>query len=330
MGRAAPAVGERADDGLDSASGSPVVHVPLTVAAVAARLGVAPSTLRTWDRRYGLGPSGRSAGSHRRYTSDDVARLETMRRLTLAGAAPSDAARAAMRSITGAPASLPFAPAVDSPGASARVDGLTLAAAAIDGEEPRVRRLVAAAVRGWGVVGAWAEVAQPAFGFLADRVSADRPGRDPDHLLFGAILAVVRSVAESAETGARRVVVCADRAVVVDRLGAHVIAAGLAERGVGAAVLVGPASLEKVVGTIEGPRGVVVVVGHHGGGEELARAVSESGAATVIVVGAEAPVVWLPEVQRVRTYAGALHEIVGALGAGPGSDPTPPGLQEPS
>src|SRR5699024_777713 len=30
---------------------------PLTVAAVAARLGVAASTLRTWDRRYGLGPS---------------------------------------------------------------------------------------------------------------------------------------------------------------------------------------------------------------------------------------------------------------------------------
>ncbi|MEY3734595.1 MAG: hypothetical protein RL347_1954, partial [Actinomycetota bacterium] len=29
----------------------------LTVAAVARRLGVAPATLRTWDRRYGLGPS---------------------------------------------------------------------------------------------------------------------------------------------------------------------------------------------------------------------------------------------------------------------------------
>ena len=29
----------------------------LAVAAVARRLGVAPATLRTWDRRYGLGPS---------------------------------------------------------------------------------------------------------------------------------------------------------------------------------------------------------------------------------------------------------------------------------
>ncbi|MFC6508140.1 MerR family transcriptional regulator [Promicromonospora citrea] len=68
----------------------------LAVAAVARRLGVAPATLRTWDRRYGLGPSGRTAGSHRRYTPDDVARLLVMRRLTLEGVAPVDAARAAV------------------------------------------------------------------------------------------------------------------------------------------------------------------------------------------------------------------------------------------
>jgi DNA-binding transcriptional MerR regulator len=40
----------------------------LSVAAVARRLGVAPATLRTWDRRYGLGPSEHEAGAHRRYT----------------------------------------------------------------------------------------------------------------------------------------------------------------------------------------------------------------------------------------------------------------------
>ena len=45
-----------------NASGGP----GLTVAAVARRLGVAPATLRTWDRRYGLGPSEHSAGSQRR------------------------------------------------------------------------------------------------------------------------------------------------------------------------------------------------------------------------------------------------------------------------
>ena len=47
----------------------------LTVAAVARRLGVAPATLRTWDRRYGLGPGTHLAGSHRRYSAEDLARL---------------------------------------------------------------------------------------------------------------------------------------------------------------------------------------------------------------------------------------------------------------
>lgn len=68
----------------------------LSVAAVARRLGVAPSTLRTWDRRYGLGPSSHRAGSHRRYGAADLERLVVMRRLTLDGVQPAEAARIAM------------------------------------------------------------------------------------------------------------------------------------------------------------------------------------------------------------------------------------------
>ena len=72
---------------------SPTPPPMLTVAAVARRLGVAPSTLRTWDRRYGLGPSAHTAGSHRRYSATDLARLVVMRRLTLEGVPPAEAAR---------------------------------------------------------------------------------------------------------------------------------------------------------------------------------------------------------------------------------------------
>ncbi|MCW2778624.1 MAG: regulatory protein MerR, partial [Frankiales bacterium] len=68
----------------------------LTVAAVARRLGVAPATLRTWARRYGLGPSEHAAGAHRRYSLTDVGRLEAMRRLTLEGVPPGEAARFAL------------------------------------------------------------------------------------------------------------------------------------------------------------------------------------------------------------------------------------------
>ncbi|MGJ7905436.1 MerR family transcriptional regulator [Actinopolyspora sp. H202] len=65
----------------------------LSVAAVARRLGIAPATLRTWDRRYGLGPTEHSSGRHRRYGPEDIARLELMQHALLRGASPAEAAR---------------------------------------------------------------------------------------------------------------------------------------------------------------------------------------------------------------------------------------------
>ena len=56
-------------------AGSHTSEPVLSVAAVARRLGVAPATLRTWDRRYGLGPSDHTVGRHRKYGPRDVARL---------------------------------------------------------------------------------------------------------------------------------------------------------------------------------------------------------------------------------------------------------------
>jgi MerR family transcriptional regulator, light-induced transcriptional regulator len=75
---------------------APLPGARLTVAAVARRLGVAPATLRTWDRRYGLGPSEHQSGAHRRYTASDLVRLETMRRLVLDGVVPAEAAQLAL------------------------------------------------------------------------------------------------------------------------------------------------------------------------------------------------------------------------------------------
>jgi MerR family transcriptional regulator, light-induced transcriptional regulator len=82
-------------------SPGPAHHPVLTVAAVARRLGVAPSTLRTWDRRYGLGPSAHTAGSHRRYGPDDLRRLSVMRGLTLEGVPPAEAAQIALSAAAG-------------------------------------------------------------------------------------------------------------------------------------------------------------------------------------------------------------------------------------
>lgn len=57
----------------------------LTTGEVARRLGVAPTTVRSWDRRYGLGPEAHTGGRHRRWTPADVARLERMCSLTATG-----------------------------------------------------------------------------------------------------------------------------------------------------------------------------------------------------------------------------------------------------
>ena len=93
--------------------------VGFSVGAVARRLGVAPATLRTWNRRYGIGARELSPGRHRRYTAEDIIRLEHMQRLILRGAAPADAARAAMMApvaLFPAPAGVRDAEAVPVPG----------------------------------------------------------------------------------------------------------------------------------------------------------------------------------------------------------------------
>lgn len=82
----------------------------LSVAAVARRLGIAPATLRTWDRRYGIGPTEHTPGRHRRYSAEDVARLELMQHALMRGVSPADAARHAQAARLPGPATDPPAP----------------------------------------------------------------------------------------------------------------------------------------------------------------------------------------------------------------------------
>ncbi|QGV82376.1 MerR family transcriptional regulator [Streptomyces ficellus] len=81
----------------------------MTTGAVARLLGVSPVTLRSWDRRYGLGPADRRAGGHRRWRPADLAVLREMCRLTASGVPPAEAALAARqrdRRAAGEPGSL--------------------------------------------------------------------------------------------------------------------------------------------------------------------------------------------------------------------------------
>jgi DNA-binding transcriptional MerR regulator len=186
----------------------------LTVAAVARRLGVAPATLRTWDRRYGLGPSGHTCGAHRRYGPGDLARLEAMRRLTRAGVSPAEAARVASAAgaaaVTADDMTAPTArrPTVETddadaaaldgsgrpgggrviamPSSSRAARGLGRAAMALD--SPAATAIVCDALAMGGVVWTWEQVVLPVLGGIGRRWAATGQGVEVEHLLSECVI----------------------------------------------------------------------------------------------------------------------------------------------
>lgn len=100
----------------------------LTVGAAARRLGIAAPTLRSWERRYGLHPSERSTGGHRRYNREDLARLRAMLQLVNRGVPTAAAAETVRRA--------DFSRAEAAPAAAVSAAGRSKAAAGSVGEIP--------------------------------------------------------------------------------------------------------------------------------------------------------------------------------------------------
>ena len=224
----------------------------LTVSTVAHRLGVAPSTLRTWDRRYGVGPSAHTAGAHRRYTPADLARLETMRRLTLQGVGPAEAARVALADPgqTTARRSFPAPPpdrtgrvrggpggrVLALPGASDVVRGLGRAAMALD--SAAMTRIVAGELASQGVVRTWEQVLAPVLVAAGARWASTGEGVEVEHLLSDCVAAALRQHAQGApEPAGGRPVLLACAPDDQHSLPLHALSAGLAERGTASRVL---------------------------------------------------------------------------------------------
>ena len=154
----------------------------IAVGAAAARLGVTPSTLRSWGTRYGLGPSLRTAGGHRRYSPDDLAVLERVQAQVRVGTAPAAAAAA----VSGRD---PETDSADTP--RRRGAGPGGRVLAVPGSDPATRGLARSAgqldldgveealldsLRERGVVRTWDEMLRPVL-----VAPSARPGRaDPD------------------------------------------------------------------------------------------------------------------------------------------------------
>lgn len=202
-----------------------------TAGAVARRIGVAPSTLRSWSRRHGLGATGHRDGAHRRYTEADVAVLEEVRRLT-GGGVPVATATAIARA-TAAPAARATAAA---PGPRRPITQV-LVRGALRLDADAVLDALASALAADGVASVWERSCVPALRSVGRRSSADAACIGAEHLLSWCLVAALHR--HSARYGARggaspRVLLaCADGER--HHLGLDALHAALAERGVAAA-----------------------------------------------------------------------------------------------
>jgi MerR family transcriptional regulator, light-induced transcriptional regulator len=169
---------------VSSAAASPPGPV-FTVSGAARQLGIPAGTLRTWERRHGIGPSGRSTGGHRRYTPDDLVRLRAMRTLVETGVPPAQAAGLAALAAGG--------PARHAP-ASALIPPALLIQAAVRLDAPLLCSMLGDAFAQHGVMAAWQGLAVPALRELGADDPASAGHVSVEHMLSGSLLTTLLAV----------------------------------------------------------------------------------------------------------------------------------------
>jgi DNA-binding transcriptional MerR regulator len=255
-GRAPTEAGEQpGGDGADP-------HEPfLTVAAVARRLGIAPATLRTWDRRYGVGPTGHATGRHRRYAGQDVARLELMQRALVRGASAAEAARYALAET---PAQERFdliigPRALRLPGAGRVAKGFARAVLAMDSVS--AQRLLVDAIDASGVPRVWDEVIRPVLVALGRRRAG--PG-ELDRLLHECVRsALIRATPLVTRPRNPRPVLLAGVSDEQHTLALYGLVAALAHRELGTRMLGAAVPADALAGAIRRTSPAAVVLWAH-------------------------------------------------------------------
>ncbi|WP_406134117.1 MerR family transcriptional regulator [Streptomyces zaomyceticus] len=261
----------------------------ITTGAVARRLGVSPTTVRSWDQRYGIGPAVRANGKHRRWAPGDIAMLEEMCRLTAAGVPPGEAARAARATHGGPGAAAPTGPpqnrdapqtpqtpqtaqtaqTAQTPSPSPRgrqpgsgnglplgnvtpeCRGLARAAVRLDG--PAMESLLEQVVRDYGLVAAWEQVMAPALHAVGRKwASSDDRYVEVEHLLSWHVSTALRrrAVTSPGPFDATNPVVLACVPAEAHTLPLEALAAGLAERGLPYRMFGGAVPVEALIAVV--------------------------------------------------------------------------------
>lgn len=228
-----------------SEDGSAELAVSVSVAA--ARLGVTPSTLRSWGNRYGLVPSLRTPGGHRRYSPSDLLLLDAMQGAVTDGVPPALAAATALAGTRGRSTIVkrtehrrrgagPGGRVLGVPGASSVARGLARAASQLDldGAEDVVLR----SLRERGVLHTWDELLRPVLIAAGAHWAETGDGIEVEHVLSEATLgALRRRRVELPAPEAGPAVLIASAPGDQHSLPLHAVAVGLGERGLGARVI---------------------------------------------------------------------------------------------
>ncbi|MET8649609.1 MerR family transcriptional regulator [Nocardia aurea] len=285
-----------------------------TVRAVAERLGIPTATLRSWNRRYDIGPPQDRPGKHRLYSERDIALLGQMVALIRDGATPAGAAA----SVRGP---LPV-----------RGDRITLLDAAFALDATAVSGLLAVHVRDYGVIATWDELCRPAFADIITRQDDGEGCIDVEHLLSWCITSIMHRTNPPPEKKAAPSTAVSDRAVshtaVSDPAAApsvllactsgethalplEVLRAALAERGVGARMLgadVPTTALTDAIARHDDPASVVLWSQQESTALTSAVRACANAGARIFVGGPGWEEVILPEtVHRVRSLTDAVN-----------------------
>lgn len=189
------------------------------VRVVAERLGIPTATLRSWNQRYGVGPSDHRPGSHRLYSENDIAIVKRMHELIAQGASPRSAARAATDGIR-----------------PARGNAPGLLAAAFDLDVVTVGLLLDRHLRHFGVVATWDELIRPAFAVIVDRQAEGEECVDVEHTLSWAVSRSLHRLPIGEPDATESIVLsCTPRET--HTLALEALRAALAEYGYGALML---------------------------------------------------------------------------------------------
>jgi MerR family transcriptional regulator, light-induced transcriptional regulator len=219
-------------------------HLPqYTVGVVAERIGVPIATLRSWNQRYGVGPSDHSPGRHRLYSENDILMVEQMHRLIGDGASPRSAALAALDSVV-----------------PPRADTDSLIAAAFDLDLVSAGRQLESHLRHYGVVETWDQLIRPVFSAIEAKQSSGEGCIDVEHALSWAVSrSLQRLPITPPDQSASTILACTEGET--HTLPLEALRAALGERGYGALMLgadVPAAALVDAIGRTAGPTTVVL------------------------------------------------------------------------